>query len=205
MKFELKLWGQNKLNEKTENQKQVTVENTPMNPKWFIRMYWTNFWQASAHVKQSIFGKLLTKICTLLLVPFESKLVNFSTHCQCLKNLNILYIAFEANSHFRESSRTRRGSYILQISTQNVPKEVLSNGLQIFIECFSKIFGLTLTVGRQRSFNTVCVSKTRKIYKGSSCLFARFLSKNDFLKLEVHILLSILSLKKFMKNKLFSQ
>ena len=41
-----------------------TVENNSKNPKYFIRMYWTIFWQAFAHVKQSILGKLLTKICS---------------------------------------------------------------------------------------------------------------------------------------------
>ena len=39
----------------------TTVENASMNPKYFIRMSWTNFSQTSAHVKQSTFGKLLTK------------------------------------------------------------------------------------------------------------------------------------------------
>ena len=32
--------------------------------KYFIRMYWTIFWHSSAHVKLSILGKLLTKICS---------------------------------------------------------------------------------------------------------------------------------------------
>ena len=40
----------------------ITVKNKSMNPKNFIRMYKTIFWQASAHVKRSILGKLLTKI-----------------------------------------------------------------------------------------------------------------------------------------------
>ena len=52
---------------------------------------------------------------------------------------------------------------------------------------------------------TVCVSKTWKINKGYSCLFAWFLSKTFLLKLEVHILLSILLEKKLMKNQLLSQ
>ena len=37
---------------------EFTIENISMNPKYFIRMYWTNFWQSSAHVKRSIFGKI---------------------------------------------------------------------------------------------------------------------------------------------------
>ena len=41
-----------------------TVENTSMNPKYFIRIYWTNFWQSAAHVKRSMFGKIPTKICS---------------------------------------------------------------------------------------------------------------------------------------------
>ena len=42
---------------------QNTVKNTSIDPKYFIRMYWTNFWQASAHMKRNILGELLIKIC----------------------------------------------------------------------------------------------------------------------------------------------
>ena len=73
--------------------------------------------------------RFVALIFMLLLVPFESKLVNFPTHCQCLKTSRklLIFIAFEANrtqkSHFKEHSRNHWGSDYRPISTQKVPKE----------------------------------------------------------------------------------
>ena len=41
-----------------------TVENTSMNPKYFIHMYWTNFCRLTVKVQKNISEKLITKICS---------------------------------------------------------------------------------------------------------------------------------------------
>ena len=41
-----------------------TTDSTKINrPGHNIRMYWTNFWQPTAHVQQNIFGETLIEVC----------------------------------------------------------------------------------------------------------------------------------------------
>ena len=41
-----------------------TVENTSMNPKYFIHMYWTNFCRLTVNFYENTFEKLRRKICS---------------------------------------------------------------------------------------------------------------------------------------------
>ena len=58
-----------------------------MNLPYSIRMYWTNFWHPTVHVKQNIFEKTLIKVGSSYLYAFASKWANFWRHSESLKNV----------------------------------------------------------------------------------------------------------------------
>ena len=54
----------------------IYTDSTKINrPGHNIRVYWTNFWQPTAHLKQDIFGKTLIEVCSLHLYA------SFGTFC----------------------------------------------------------------------------------------------------------------------------
>ena len=73
---------------------------------------------------------------TLLFVPFESKLVNFSTGRQ---DIDVLYRFWKRIEHKRWINLYSK-----------VTKDALFIVLQIFVRCLSRIYGLTFTAGRQK-------------------------------------------------------
>ena len=74
-----------------QRQMMLNTDSTKINrPEHNIRMYWTNFWQPSAHVQQNIFEKTLIEAHSPLLYAsfgtfFAPKLVNYSRHSESLK------------------------------------------------------------------------------------------------------------------------
>ena len=65
------------------------TDSTKINrPGHNILMYWTNFWQPTAHVQNNILKLLknfVVHIFTLLLVPLTLKLVHYLRHSESLK------------------------------------------------------------------------------------------------------------------------
>ena len=101
--------------------KTATVGNTSMNPKYSIRMQWTNFRQPTAHVQQNIFGKTPTEVCSpCLYASFDTFL---RQNWLIIQQLTV----FEGKCRwFRISSeclKTHCGANNWPIWTQQVPKE----------------------------------------------------------------------------------
>ena len=98
---------------------------------------------------EKFFQRFVSRIFTLLFVPFESKSVIFSP--SVFKSM--LYLVFEANRTQVTSSRIFKGSLRLWLLINFYPKGIKSsvfNDLQIFEWCFSKRFGFLLTAARQK-------------------------------------------------------
>ena len=72
------------------------TDSTKINrPGYSIHMYWTNFWQPTVHVKQTIFEKTLIEVCRTHLYA------SFGTFCVQIGQL------FEAHWVFKQSEEFR--------------------------------------------------------------------------------------------------
>ena len=98
---------------------------------------------------------MLSWVFTLLLAPFASKLVNYSSHSELLKNArtSINRCFLRKCRRFRDSSecsKTHCASNTWPIRTKKLSKEAWRCKLPIYMRVFSKIFWCKRIVGRQK-------------------------------------------------------
>ena len=129
----------------------TTIKNTSMNPKYFICVFTGRFFDRLRSTLNEVFlENSLQRFPCASFGIFESKFVNFSTHCQFWKTSRKLmfYITFEANRIQGHIFTNPRGLIEALIFGQFLPKGTNRNTIWWATNLYKMFF--LKNAGRQK-------------------------------------------------------